>query len=249
VADFDPAQSGAEPSGAGLIRAEPAGAEPAEAEPAEVRTLQAGSPLLRRYRRGAVTSWLQACRVVAVDSSGVFCWLPVGAGFGFRQQADGSPVRAAPIKDFTAGRLRLGGWQDRSALIWMPAGRAHSVWWFFAGSEFDGWYVNLEARTGFWRHGGAFGVDVTDHELDLVVAPDRNWQWKDEAELELVTGLPGYWDADGSAGIRAEGRSVLAELAAGRFPFDGSWCDFRPDPGWPVPRLPDPLPDFGWPQR
>jgi hypothetical protein len=177
----------------------------------------------------------------------VFCWLPVGAGFASRQRADGSPVRAAPIADFAAARLRLGDWQGRSALIWMPPGRAHSVWWFFQGSEFESWYVNLEARSRFWRHGGEYGVDVIDHELDIVVAPDRSWEWKDEAELDFVTGLPGYWDATGSAGIRAEGRRVLAEVEAGRFPFDGSWCDFGPEPDWAVPRLPDPLPDFRWP--
>ncbi len=222
-------------------------AESVGVEAVEPASIDVGSPLLRRYLRGAAISWLQACRVVAADSSGVFCWLPVGGGFGFRQRADGSPVRAAPITDFAAARLVTGGWQGRSALIWMPTGRAHSVWWFFQGSEFDGWYVNLEARSGFWRHGDGYGVDVADHELDIVVAPDRSWEWKDEVELDSVTGLPGYWDAAGSAEIRAEGRRVLAAVEAGRFPFDGSWCDFRPDPGWPVLGLPDPLPEFRWP--
>jgi hypothetical protein len=216
-------------------------------EPVEAHSPEVGRPLLRRYLRGDAISWLQACRVVSVDTTGVFCWLPVGAGFGYRQYADGSPVRAAPTAHFAAARLCLGGWQGRSALIWMPAGRAHSVWWFFRGSEFDGWYVNLEARSGFWRHGDGYGVDVIDHELDLVVAPDRGWQWKDETELDAVTGLPGYWDAAGSAAVRAEGRRVLAAVEAARFPFDGSWWDFRPDPDWPVPRLPEPLPDFRWP--
>jgi hypothetical protein len=220
-------------------------AEPVEPELLGDRLV--GQPLLRRYRRGAVTSWLQACRVVAVDGAGLYCWLPVGAGFGCRQHPDGSPLRAAPVEEFASARLWTGSWQGRSALIWMPAGRAHSVWWFFADGEFCGWYVNLEARSGFWRHDGWYGVDLADHELDIVVAPDRSWQWKDEAELEAVTGLPGYWDAGGSAGIRAEALRVVEEVVAGRFPFDGSWCDFRPEPAWPIPRLPEPLPDFRWP--
>jgi Protein of unknown function (DUF402) len=219
--------------------AEPAG-------PADPASIPPGETLLRRYRRGGSTSWLQACRVVAADTEGVFCWVPVGAGFAFRQRPDGSPVRAAPIADFASAQLRTGGWQGRSALILMPAGRAHSVWWFFAGGDFSGWYVNLEARSRFWHHDGWYGVDVIDHELDAVVAPDRSWQWKDEDDLAAVTGLDGYWDAEGSAEIRAEGLRVLAEVEAGRFPFDGRWCDFRPDPSWPVPRLPQPLPDFSW---
>ncbi|HEV2888263.1 MAG TPA: DUF402 domain-containing protein [Jatrophihabitans sp.] len=222
-------------------------AERIEPEPIEPELIELGRPLLRRYRRGAATSWLQACRVVAGDESWLFGWLPVGAGFAFRQRPDGSAVRAAPIAEFAEARLRTGGWQGRSALIGMPTGRAHSVWWFFDGADFSGWYVNLEARTRCWLHDGLYGVDVIDHELDIVVAPDRSWQLKDEAELGEVTGLPGYWDTGGSAEIRAEAGRVIAELEAGRFPFDGSWCDFRPDPAWPIPRLPEPLPDFEWP--
>jgi hypothetical protein len=213
-------------------------------------TLVPGQPLLRRYRRGSSTSWLQACRVVAADPAGVFGWVPVGTGFAFRERLDGSPVRAAPIADFASAQLRTGGWQGRSALILMPAGRAHSVWWFFDGADFSGWYVNLEARSRFWHLGGSAGlagVDVVDHELDIVVAPDRSWQWKDEDDLAAVTGLAGYWDADRSAEIRAEGHRVLAEVQAARYPFDGSWCDFRPEPSWPLPRLPEPLPEFEWP--
>lgn len=215
-------------------------AEPVDAVPA-------GQPLLRRYRRGSHTSWLQACRVVPGTAGDIFGWLPVGGGFASRQQPDGTPVRAAPVADFAAAELRTGGWQGRSALIAMPAGRAHSVWWFFDGADFSGWYVNLEARSGYWLHDGLFGVDVIDHELDLVVAPDRSWQFKDEAELDAVTGLDGYWDSRASAAIRAEADQVIADIEAGRYPFDGSWQDFSPAPAWPIPRLPEPLPDFSWP--
>jgi len=223
-------------------------AEPAAPiDPVDPAALVPGQPLLRRYRRGSHTSWLQACRVVAADAAGVFCWVPVGAGFGSRRRPDGSPVRAAPIADFASAELRTGAWQGHSVLILMPAGRAHSVWWVFSGADFSGWYVNLEARSRFWYSEGVTGVDVVDHELDVVVAPDRSWQWKDEDDLAAVTGLSGYWDARGSAEIRAEGHRVLADVEAARFPFDGGWCDFRPDPSWPLPRLPQPLPDFGWP--
>lgn len=230
-----------------MVEPEPVAPDPVEPELIGPELIEPGQPLLRRYRRGSHTSWLQACRVVAGDPRAVFGWLPVGAGFGYRQRPDGSPVRAAPIADFAAAELRTGGWQGRSALIGMPAGRAHSVWWFFDGADFSGWYVNLEARSEFWRHRGLLGVDVTDHELDIVVAPDRSWQWKDEADLDAVTGLAGYWDARGSAGIRAEALRVIADIEAARWPFDGSWRDFRPEPSWPAPRLPEPLPDFHWP--
>jgi hypothetical protein len=32
---------------------------------------------------------------------------------------------------------------------------------------------------------------------------------------------------------------MIALAEAGRFPFDGTWTDFRPDPAWPAPTLPD----------
>jgi hypothetical protein len=215
--------------------------------PVSPDSISPGRPLLRRYRRGENNSWLQACRVVASQASGLFLWLPVGAGFAFRQRSDGSALRAAPIAEFGEWPLRTASWQGRSALILMPAGRAHSVWWFFDGSRFSGWYVNLEDRSGFWLHDGLLGVDVSDHELDLVVSPQRSWQWKDEADLAAVTGQPGYWDESKSAEIRAEGLAVAAAIEAAEFPFDGSWCDFQPAPSWPVPALPQPVPEFRWP--
>jgi Protein of unknown function (DUF402) len=219
------------------------------AEPVLVSTAEVtpGRPLLRRYRRGQHNSWLQACRVVANQARGVFLWLPVGAGFGCRLRPDGSAVRAAPIADFGEAQLWIGGWRGRSALIFMPTGLAHSVWWFFDGSVFSGWYVNLEDRSEFWLHDGLLGVDVEDHELDLVVSPERSWQWKDEDDLAAVTGQPGYWDEDKSAKIRAEGLRAVAAIEAAQFPFDGSWCDFSPEPSWQVPVLPHPVPDFRWP--
>ncbi len=65
--------------------------------------------------------------------------------------------------------------------------------------------------------------------------------WKDEAEFVARTGHPWYWNAVEAADIRAT-TERLAELArAGRYPFDGTHCDFRPDPAWAIPRLPD-----GW---
>jgi hypothetical protein len=214
-------------------------AEPVAVDPLGVPV---GAELLRRYLRGPHASWLQATRVVAVDERGLLLWLPVGAGFASRIKPDGTAVRAEPIEEFGAAQLRAGSWLGRSALILMPPGRTHSVWWWFShhsGHRFDGWYVNLEARSPLWVEDGVLGLDVWDAELDIVALPDRTWQWKDIDDLAAVTDLPGYWDADGAAEIWKEGFRVVADLDAGRFPFDGTWCDFEPDPSWPIPQLPE----------
>jgi hypothetical protein len=79
------------------------------------------------------------------------------------------------------------------------------------------------------------GVDTVDQDLDIVVSPDRTWQWKDEEEFAERLALPDrYWVPDEDA-VWAEGRRVIKRIEAGEFPFDGTWTDFVPDPSWPVP--------------
>ena len=119
-----------------------------------------------------------------------------------------------------------------------PPDRAYSVWWFFTDVAFTGWYVNLEDPYVRWVGPGCAGVDTSDRALDLVVEPDRTWQWKDDEEFVARTGHPLYWTAAQAEQIRATGRDVISLIEAGTFPFDGTWCDFRPDSTWTVPGLP-----------
>ena len=39
--------------------------------------------------------------------------------------------------------------------------------------------------------------------------------------------------------FRAEGERQIALATRRSFPFDGTLCDFRPDPGWAPPQLPE----------
>ena len=39
--------------------------------------------------------------------------------------------------------------------------------------------------------------------------------------------------------IRREAAAVIAAIESGGPPFDGSWEQWRPDPTWPTPVLPD----------
>jgi hypothetical protein len=194
---------------------------------------------VRRYLRGPYVSWAQATHPVGEDERGLLLWLPVGADFACRVDLDGDPLRDAPgIEDYGAAPLQRRTWTDLDVLILHPPGVAHSVWWFFKNKAFHGWYVNLEARPT--RRTDA--IDVVDHHLDIVVTPDREWRWKDEDTFADRTGVPGFWSEAEAKGIRAEGERVVAAIEAARFPFDGTWCDFRPDPSWPRPALPqDPL--------
>lgn len=73
--------------------------------------------------------------------------------------------------------------------------------------------MNLERRV----HRGD-DIDIADHELDINVAPDRSWQWKDEVSFAEKTGHPVYWSVDEAAAIRAEGTRVARLAEAGTFP-------------------------------
>ena len=108
-----------------------------------------------------------------------------------------------------------------------PVARTRSIRLWRDGA-FAYWYVNFEQplrRT-------PVGFDTFDEKLDLIVQPDGSYGWKDEDELEQAAAL-GLLDA---GAVRAEAKRVLDE-----WPFPTGWEDWRPDPSWPIPQLPD-----GW---
>ena len=93
---------------------------------------------------------------------------------------------------------------------------------------FDHWYVNFE-RESRWR-GACF--DLVDEKLDLVVDRDGVVHVKDEDEL-VEAARRGYLD-------EREVRAELARVVASP-PWPTGWEDWRADPSWEMPRLPD-----GW---
>jgi predicted RNA-binding protein associated with RNAse of E/G family len=138
--------------------------------------------------------------------------------------------------------IKSATWQGYGILVLMPPNAAHSVWWFWdADGAFDSWYINLESPAARWDDGDLAGVDTVDHDLDVVARPDGSWQLKDEDEFTERLAYPDhYWVSD-EAAVRAEAARVIEAFEARRYPFDGSWCDFRP-PSW---RVPEALPP-GW---
>jgi hypothetical protein len=195
--------------------------------------------LHRNVRHGRI-GWVRPARVVSDDDRGLLLWLARGSAVASEVAADGRGMRAMPFAEWiTLGyRPHVGTWMGPGVLKFLPAGAAHSVWWFRddAGT-FTTWYVNLEEHGVRWDDGGTAGVDIVDQDLDVVVAPDLSWQWKDEDEFsERLAHPEHYWVPD-EAAVRAEGLRVIKQAEAGEFPFDGTWCDFVPDPAWPVPTV------------
>jgi hypothetical protein len=140
-----------------------------------------------------------------------------------------------------ASCLDLGDWVfedaewDVSTLWLMRAGDWHAQWvsWLEDGSHW-GWYVNLQEP--FRRT--AKGFETMDLVLDVLIDPDRSWRWKDEDELETFVEL-GVFDQALADRARAEGLRVAGRAERNEPPFDEPWPDWRPNPGWTTPTLPE----------
>lgn len=173
----------------------------------------------RDVHRGRVWRAL-ACRIVEESDETIALWFPADV-----------PAR------IPAGGLRIPGddWEledaapSRNSVCIARPGRAHSVYvfWDEAGA-FSHWYVNFEQPL----RRSPVGFDTFDEKLDLIVRPNGSYEWKDEDELEQAAAV-GLLDP---AAVRAEAARVIAE-----WPFPTGWEDWRPDPSWPVPQLPE-----GW---
>jgi hypothetical protein len=123
-------------------------------------------------------------------------------------------------------------WHSAHVLRLVTLGAEHTVELFWDEQwRFQGWYLNLVAPV----RRSAAGFDTTDRVLDVWVEPGGSWQWKDEDELEQAIAL-GVFDDDGAAHVRRVGEAAIAA-----HPWPTGWEDWRPDPAWPVPQLPE-----GW---
>ena len=206
-----------------------------------------GQVILHRNTRRGRIAFARPVRVVSDTSLGLLVWMARHTPVMHEVATDGRGARGRPFAEWVtlAYEHQLGEWQGPGILMFFPPEADHSVWWFWTDEgEFDGWYVNLEERVVRWDDGGAVGIDVVDQDLDVVVKPDRTWEWKDEDEFTERLAIPDhYWVSD-EAAVRAEGRRVIKIAEAGEFPFDGTWTDFVPDPAWELPALPD---GWDWP--
>ena len=152
----------------------------------------------------------------------------------------GRPMDGASRATRLASCLELGDWVfedaewDVSTLVLMRPGDWHALWvsWLDDGRHF-GWYVNLQRP--FRRT--ALGYETMDLALDVVVAPDRTWRWKDEDELALFV-EHGVFDPALAERVRDEGLRVAGRAERNDPPFDEPWPAWQPDPAWPRPQLP-----------
>lgn len=181
-----------------------------------------------RFQAGGIVD-VKPVTVVADNDRLVALWCPLATPTMRSVPTD--PTKPRP---WTADQCRLvpSTWRWRHALLLHHPGQRWSTWLTWSSAwEFSGWYVNLQSllcRT-------AIGFDVRDHQLDVVVAPDRSWAWKDEDDLRRAVDL-GQFREDEAASIRRDGEAAISAIEIAGAPFGDEWRDWRPPTDWLIPR-------------
>ena len=200
-----------------------------------------GDQVLWRYF-GNGTDEVHIARPVTVvrdDPELLAVWMAPGTPVVRPVLADGTPVHREPLatRYVKPRTTRVEKWWGSGVLKLARPGEPWSVWLFWGREwQFRNWYVNLEEPLRRWSG----GVDSVDHFLDIAVRQDRSWHWLDEDEFAQAQ-ADGLMPAALAERVRRHGARAVEAIEAWGPPFRDRWQDWRPDPQWPVPELPD-----GW---
>lgn len=146
-----------------------------------------------------------------------------------------------PLAERVRQMLDVKTWQleDRRSggnhmLLISPPNTWHSVWLLWSDNwDFVGWYVNFQSPYQRTER----GVVVEDLTLDIKVAADLSWSWKDEDEFDEMI-RQGAISSEQAAGVESAKADVLDLIERRQAPFDSSWKDWRPPHEWAVSELP-----------
>jgi uncharacterized protein DUF402 len=149
----------------------------------------------------------------------------------------GTPTKVPDGSGIPRDEWKLGdGVFEHAALRLVEPGAAHSILLFWEEERFKSWYVNLERPL----RRSAAGFDYLDQELDIVVEPDRSWHFLDEDEFAEAQRL-GVLRPEEATAVLAEAERLVGRIERWEAPFCDGWENWRPDPAWRPPRLPE-----GW---
>ncbi|MDQ0583191.1 cytidylyl-2-hydroxypropylphosphonate hydrolase [Streptomyces rishiriensis] len=198
-----------------------------------------GSRILWRYRENGGVNFHIARPVTVVrdDEELLAVWLAPGTECVKPVLADGTPPHQEPLRTrYTKPRtVARGHWLGTGVLKVARPGEPWSVWLFWdPGWQFKNWYVNLETPLVRWDG----GVDSEDHFLDICVYPDRSWGLRDEDEFAQAQ-QDGLMDRAVAEQVREAGSRAVEVIRAWGPPFSEGWQNWRPDPSWAVPLLPE----------
>lgn len=127
-------------------------------------------------------------------------------------------------------------WHTNRLLMLVYPEKYYSSYYFWQAdnNQFLCYYINFQLP--FRR--SKVGFDSFDLELDLIIEPTFEWRWKDvddyQRGIELGILRPG-WIRE----IDSARQEIFEKLEIRQYPFDGSWLDWRPNPNWEPPKLPE----------
>ena len=146
------------------------------------------------------------------------------------------PRIAGAPKPWNPGEWDLveSAWDRWNTLYLQAPGEWRSTWVMWSPDwRFLGWYVNLQEPLTRTR----WGFDIRDLQLDILVAPDGTWRWKDEDDFarSLECGLI---SAEHGELVRSSAADAIRDIEAGAWPFEPGIADWRPDGAWARPVTP-----------
>ena len=133
-------------------------------------------------------------------------------------------------------KLENYAWRDNRLLILLEPDKYYSTMHFWRAdtNDFLCYYINFQLP--FQRSHD--GIDTLDLDLDLVIQPDFSFRWKDEDDYQKAIDN-GVITLEWTQEIEIAKKEVLDKLEKRQYPYDGSWLNWMPDPGWSPPRLPE----------
>jgi protein associated with RNAse G/E len=108
------------------------------------------------------------------------------------------------------------------------------LFWDHEADRFSCYYINFQVP--FRR--SRCGFDTLDLDLDIVIDPHYNWKWKDIEDYQDGIREGGIRD-EWVTGVEQAQADVFERIHNRRYPLDGSWLGWRPDPAWAPPNLPE----------
>ena len=190
----------------------------------EIQRWQPGDEVVLRYitRYGNAPGMSWPAHVVEDRDDVLALYIPKGATYMNWSREPGQPRRL--VESY---------WRRDMLRLMFPE-TGHSVWCFWEGEDrhFMAWYVNFEEpyrRT-------AIGVDTNDHTLDIMVAPDFSWTWKDKDDFDALIDA-GTFSREFGDLVYADAQRVIDEIASRKPPFDHPWHEWTPPVGWAMPTL------------
>lgn len=179
----------------------------------------------RRIHHGRIWS---ATPQLVLDDSGdelVTLGVPGSPTYAPRNEHRMSEVRHS----FRSGEWELEArtWKQFIAVVRHRPGRHFNVMHLFEPEtgEFLSWYVNFERP--IVRHDDGLVIDTHGLWLNLIVLPDGKAFWKDTDHWTWASEA-GLFPPVEVARVEQLRQELLADAAAGRGPFDGTWTEWSP---------------------